>query len=314
MNEKIIKLLKKNNPQIFEDWNKNGLSKFHLSKDLVNKFDGNVLETYDFLKNYSLVSFYDHTVGCISNCDYCGFFTKYNPSQIFLEEQINFKEKELNLIFQIMPNTKISSLYFGGGTPTILPLHLLDKLLKSYTKFQLLNDAEITVETHPGTTSLEKLNILKNYGVNRLSIGVQTLNDDLLRKINRNSTRNESLNAIYLAKKLFPVVNVDTIFGLEYQTIDNHLETLKELNNLNVDQITTYSLWLKKDIVNIKNYPSPEKKFKMYIESKNYLENQGYNEDLIGFFSKKNKSIKNYVEKWFKKNSLYWFWNWSLFI
>ncbi len=306
--------LEKTVPKIFTNPQNIFQSVFHLTEDVAGKIDGIPLDTDTISELYAhtpIVTLYDHTYGCPTTCDYCAYFTKSPPdNKKMLESQLLLKEKERRSVSEILKGKKVSSIYFGGGTPTILTEDLMTRLIKRYrAEFTISTESEITVEAHPNTINDAKLDCLNSLGVNRLSIGIESLDDFVLKNAHRGYTKEKALNVIKKAIKYFPIVNVDIIYGLEYQTLDSYKQTLTVLANLGVHQITAYALWLKEgsgvskdfNIGRIQNYPSNKEKAGMYLYTKEYLAKKGFSETLLGWFVKKDKHIKIYSERWVDK-------------
>ena len=183
-------------------------------------------------------SLYVHIPFCEHICDYCDF-AKVQYFSLFAQSYIKELQKELQS-YNIPDD--LETIYIGGGTPTALEDNLfleLLKMLSSYTK----SVKEYTVEVNPESLSINKLKKMKEYGVNRISIGVETTNDELLKSINRHHTFNDVEIAVNSAKKIgFDNLNVDLILGLPGASIEQIKEDLIKLTGLDVQHISCYSL------------------------------------------------------------------------
>ena len=183
-------------------------------------------------------SLYIHIPFCEAICDYCDF-PKLQYFRIFAEKYLNKLLDEINS-YHIKKDLK--TIYIGGGTPTSLEDVLFEKLLKivePYTE----GVEEYTIEANPESLSLNKLQLMKKYGVNRLSIGVESTNDDILKAINRHHTYQDVKNAINNAKKAgFNSINVDLILGLPNALKSQLEKDLDNLLSLPIDHISCYSL------------------------------------------------------------------------
>jgi oxygen-independent coproporphyrinogen-3 oxidase len=144
---------------------------------------------------------------------------------------------------------QVSTIYLGGGTPTCLPEKLLESLLTEVLQvFPMTHNAEITVESNPGTVTYRKLRRLRDIGVTRLSIGVQSLNDSLLRTLGRVHTASDSVSAFHLAREAgFDNINVDLIYAIPGQTMKDWKETLDEALGLGPEHISAYGLMLEEE-------------------------------------------------------------------
>ena len=161
------------------------------------------------LKKENINSLYIHIPFCEHLCDYCDF-TKVQYFSLFAKPYLVELEKELNS-YHI---NNLKTIYIGGGTPTALEDELFERLLQIVTKYTK-GVEEYTVEANPESLSKNKLMLMKQYGVNRISLGVETTNDEILKSINRHHTFEDVKKAILTAKEIgFDNLNVDLILGL----------------------------------------------------------------------------------------------------
>ncbi|MDF1578412.1 MAG: radical SAM family heme chaperone HemW [Desulfobulbales bacterium] len=186
---------------------------------------------------------YIHIPFCLSKCGYCAFnsypVAAYDPPLYLaaLYREIDFWSGRAG-------DEIFDSLFIGGGTPTILPTRELTGLLTLLReKFVIGADAEISVETNPNTVDPGKLRELRQFGVNRLSIGIQSFCDSTLQLINRSHTGADGRNAIAMAREAgFANLNLDLIYGLPGQTPATWRETLEEALSLNPEHLAAYQL------------------------------------------------------------------------
>lgn len=183
---------------------------------------------------------YIHIPFCHQACHYCNFHFSTN---------LNLLEKMVEGILQEMdscktPFSEVDTIYFGGGTPSILSVQMLAKLIeKTATKFNLVQDLEITLEANPEDLSPAKLNDLKFLGVNRLSIGIQSFFEEDLKYMNRNHNAKEARSAIENAIACgFENLSLDLIYGTPSLTEKNWLENLEIVNFYNVPHFSAYGL------------------------------------------------------------------------
>jgi putative oxygen-independent coproporphyrinogen III oxidase len=198
-------------------------------------------------KNHTAnISAYLHIPFCEHICYYCDF------NKVFLEgqpvdEYIQSLLKEIELTQLHYPAREMNTIYIGGGTPTSLSASQLDVLLAGVRQRLPFNEAnEFTVEANPGDLTREKLQVMKNYGVNRLSMGVQTFDDRLLKKIGRKHTAADVYTTMQiLEKEAFNNVSIDLIYALPGQTLSSFRDTLTRVLDLDLPHYSLYSLILE---------------------------------------------------------------------
>jgi oxygen-independent coproporphyrinogen-3 oxidase len=177
---------------------------------------------------------------------------------------------------------RCESVYVGGGTPTTLDDQQLVRLFDGlYSAFDVSSDAEVTVESAPGTLSREKVAVLKSLGVNRLSYGIQTLDEKLLATMNRYYTVAGAIKELEAALPLIPNINVDTIYGFENEPDDAVVKTLTTFERLGIPCLTIYSLDTQRSVrKNVWLGPPRDalfyRKIAIYQEAKTLLESLGY--------------------------------------
>lgn len=194
----------------------------------------------------SKISAYIHIPFCEHICFYCDF------NKVFLEgqpvdEYIEALLKEIQLTTAKQPEKQMETIYIGGGTPTSLTAKQLDRLLSGVRELLPFDDRrEFTVEANPGDLTQDKLKVMKNYGVNRLSMGVQTFDDCLLKKIGRKHTAEDVYQTMaFLEKEDFENVSIDLIYALPGQTIEDFEDTLQKAIELDLPHYSLYSLILE---------------------------------------------------------------------
>ncbi|MEK3991255.1 radical SAM family heme chaperone HemW [Robertmurraya sp. FSL R5-0851] len=186
---------------------------------------------------------YIHIPFCEHICHYCDFnkvFLKGQP----VDEYLDALEEEIRLTLEKHPAEPLHSIFVGGGTPTSLSEKQLQRLLFSIKKYlPLEQDAEFTFEANPGDLSDEKFRVLFGGGVNRLSFGVQTFDNQLLKAIGRTHRAKDVLTSIEKAKKVgFENISVDLIYSLPNQTLEGFKETLQTALSLDIQHYSGYSL------------------------------------------------------------------------
>lgn len=252
------------------------------------------------------ISFYIHIPFCIQKCLYCDFpsFAGYEAE---FEIYVNCLIKELLLKSKLLKEYEIKTIFFGGGTPTILSQELLKEIMKTiFSNYCVASSAEITIEANPETLYLEKLIELKKMGFNRISIGVQAWQNRLLKILGRIHTI-EKFCEIYKEARIagFENMNVDLMFSLPSQTICEWKETLNHIINLRPEHISCYGLiiepqtpfevMLQNGNINAVDEITDRN---MYDITKEVLSKNGYQQYEISNFSLKNKQCLHNIVYW----------------
>lgn len=249
--------------------------------------------------NKKEIGIYIHIPFCKQKCYYCDFVSFANCTNI--KEYINQLKKEIKETNLSQYN--ISTIYIGGGTPSCIDstyiVEILEILNKEVAK-------EITIEINPGTVTKEKLQDYYNSGINRLSIGLQSTNDELLKKIGRIHNFDTFMQTYKMARNIgFKNINIDLMIGLPTQTITDVQDSLKKVIDLSPEHISVYSLiieegtklenMISKGILTI---PTEETERNMYWKVKETLEQSGYNHYEISNFAKINYQSKHNLDCW----------------
>lgn len=243
--------------------------------------------------NNSISSLYIHIPFCQSICDYCDF-PKLQYFRIFAEKYLISLKKEIDLTVK---NKDLKTIYVGGGTPTSLEDDLFEQLLKMiepYSKYVI----EYTFEANPESLTASKISLLKKYKVNRVSIGVESTNDAILRSINRHHTFNDVKIAFYNLRNIgINNINVDLILGLPNVTKSLLKKDIENILSLNPTHISTYSLTVHPHTVfyiNKIEEPEADYAYDLYayvhkiLESKKFIHYEVSNFALSGYESKHN--------------------------
>lgn len=221
-------------------------------------------------------------------------------------ENLEKQEKKGNIL---IPKINVDTIYFGGGTPSAIDSKYIVQILNQIRKkFNVLPDAEITIEINPGTLNNDnnKLTDYKKAGFNRISMGLQVTQNELLKKIGRIHTFEQFLNTYNMARELgFNNISVDLMIGIPGQTLENVEDSLQKIINLSPEHISVYSLILEEGtpMFNWVNegkifLPSDEIERKMYWTVKRTLEKAGYLQYEISNFAKNGKISKHNMNCW----------------
>lgn len=251
---------------------------------------------------------YIHIPFCKQKCYYCDFVS-YSNKCSEVKEYIESLKKEIEEFD--FSNYKVTSIYIGGGTPSYIDsIYIVEILseLKEKLKCNLIEfkDIEITIEVNPGTVDKKKLNDYKKLGINRLSIGLQSTKNDILKKIGRIHTYQEFLEIYKLARKTgFKNINIDLMIGIPGQKIGDLKNTLQDIIKLEPEHISVYSLIIEENTPIEKmlengeiKLPDEDLERNMYWYVKNTLELNGYNHYEISNFAKLGKESRHNLNCW----------------
>lgn len=201
---------------------------------------------YSFTMNIAH-NLYIHVPFCMSKCKYCAFFSHacLNPDW---EKYANDICDELKFWSIGLGRINIPTIFFGGGTPSLMPVSVFEKIIRCiYDNFNVDANCEITLESNPGTINKDKLSEFVSNGVNRLSVGVQSLNDDELRFLGRRHDVSQALDLLNNAKKMNLRVSADFIYGLPNQNIQNVINLCRDINKLELKHVSLYELTIEKN-------------------------------------------------------------------
>ncbi|MGL4786173.1 MAG: radical SAM family heme chaperone HemW, partial [Cetobacterium sp.] len=182
-----------------------------------------------------LSGMYIHIPFCLNKCNYCDFLS-FKSTDEEREKYVNALINEINMY----PKFPLETVYFGGGTPSLLTPEQVSRILNN---LNIKNNAEITLEVNPKTVTLEKFKLFKKAGINRVSIGIQSFNDELLKTLGRLHSSSEGDEAFYFARKAgFDNISLDLMFSLPNQTLNDLKSDLNHLFSLRPEHFSIYSL------------------------------------------------------------------------
>ena len=242
-------------------------------------------------------SLYIHIPFCHSICSYCDFCKMF-----YNEELVNkYLDSLRNEIIEYYQNETIETIYIGGGTPSALNDKQLDVLFNILKNIKTSSDLEFTFEVNVKDINENLLKKLKSNKVNRISIGIETINDKFLKLIERIHTKDEVLEKIKITKKYFNNINVDFMYGFNGETIEDLNNDLEFFKKLDVNHISIYSLILEPNTKLYINKTEPideELESNMYFYIINYLEKLGFNHYEISNFEKDNTYSRHNLTYW----------------
>lgn len=248
------------------------------------------------------IGVYVHIPFCKQKCYYCDFISYCNKDNL-IEDYVKAVKKEIR-----MQNiqSQITTVYIGGGTPSYIDSKYIVEIIDEIKKKNLSKRPEITIEVNPGTVTKEKLKDYKKCGINRLSIGLQSAKDEILKEIGRIHNFEQFLETYQMARKVgFKNINVDLILGIPNQRIKDLKDSLEKIIELQPEHISVYSL-IVEDGTPIANkiekgeleLPDEDTERNMYWYVKNTLELNGYIHYEISNFAKKGRESKHNKNCW----------------
>ncbi len=277
------------------------------------------------------LSIYIHIPFCKRKCNYCDF-ASFAGKEDLIDQYISVIASEAKQSLSFLPTTcdlKLKTIYIGGGTPSLLSPKQLEKILETLKPWHLDSarrpiqsrtlsvvegffEIEITLECNPGTVDLEKLKAYRDLGINRLSIGAQSFDDNELKILGRIHTAKDIYETVENARKAgFENINLDLIFALPNQTLDNWKQTLSKAAALNVEHISTYNLQIEEKTpfhLQLKTcdlrLPEEEIEAQMYEYAMDYLPTKRYKQYEISNFSKPGFECKHNIVYWKNGNYL----------
>lgn len=262
-----------------------------------------------------LFDIYAHIPFCLRHCTFCHYPVLHGDSNIEEKDRyLQALEKEMDLYLNRLGIEKIKarSILVGGGTPTFLTIEQLQRFLEFFTqRIDLSTCKQFNYDVDPltliGEEGIERLKLMRAYGVNRVTIGIQSLQDDILKRMNRHHSAQEALESIKNCQELGYQVNIEFIFGYPGQTLENWIEVIEEAVSLGVEEIQLYRLKVEaygdyqaaiKQVRQIRpeEMPSLEETIMMKQLAIDILNQHGYHENLRRVFTKKPEYYSHYAD------------------
>lgn len=257
-------------------------------------------------KTMKEIGVYIHIPFCIQKCFYCDFHS-YSRMEHRIMAYTDALIKEMKSWKDKLKDYQIKSIFIGGGTPSIVPIGEMHKILNTlHASFHLSSALEFTIESNPGTLEKQKIKYYLENNINRLSIGLQAWQNELLKCLGRIHTKEEFVKNYLLAREMgFHNINIDLMFGLPHQTIGQWEETLSKVVDLHPEHISAYSLKIEDNTLFGKKYeegklqlPSEKEDRYMYHFAIDFLKSHEYQHYEISNFSKEHKACMH--------NKIYW--------
>ena len=262
----------------------------------------------EFLENSTeQISLYVHLPFCRSACYFCGCNVVFTSKEKKLSRYIEYLKKEIDILAEHMDNMReVVQFHFGGGTPTFYKAFELDEIV-TYIKSKFPNwssKAEISCEIDPRFFNEEQMIVFKKHGFNRISFGVQDLNEKVQKEIHRIQPLSLTKKAVELARKYgINSINTDFIYGLPYQTLESFQQTLELSTQLDPDRVAVFNYahvpWLMKTMRKFDEttLPSPDVKLQIFRYTIDFFESHGYKMVGMDHFAKPQDELFGAIEK-----------------
>ena len=250
----------------------------------------------------SKFSIYIHWPYCLSKCPYCDFNSHVSKEKIDQDQYSSLIKKELDHYSEVMNSKNISSIFFGGGTPSLMDPSVVYEILNHIEKkFNFDDKTEITLEANPTSVELDKFRHYSDFGINRVSIGVQSLNDIDLKKLGRNHTSKEAIRAIEIAHQYFNSISIDLIYSRPGQKINEWKAELLQALALGTHHISLYQLTIEPKTTYEKLFksgklilPNEELSRELYLLTESVCKDYSlFKYELSNFSKKGHESIHN---------------------
>ena len=254
---------------------------------------------------------YIHIPFCRSKCEYCDFYSLPQADEETMDRYLKTLCSHIRETGPQAPAYRVDTVYFGGGTPTYFGSDRLSAVMAAVREsFDVDPDAEITFEANPDSVDLKLLRRLYREGFNRISLGVQSDDDDTLYSLGRPHTYADAVEAVRLARKAgFRNLSVDLMFGLQNQTTQSWINTLEHVLELRPEHISCYGLRVEEATPLNRYYhlleiPNDEQQADMYLKAVELLGHRGYHQYEISNFAQRGKLSKHNLKYWTGKEYL----------
>jgi oxygen-independent coproporphyrinogen-3 oxidase len=258
--------------------------------------------------NYDIESqagLYIHIPFCLSKCGYCSFYSIKSINLI--PEYVAALTKEIKYYSNVF--SSFDTIYIGGGTPSLLTIQKLETIFKTINKFYKIDPAaEITMEVNPGDVSLEYFQALRSLGINRLNIGIQSFDDNILKFLGRRHNSAEAIAASNDSQKAgFDNIGIDLIYGVHGQNISLWKKTMRQALSYAPEHISCYQLSLSESTPLYKKYssegwhlPDEDTELKLFLTTAEELEKAGYIYYEVSNFARNDKFKSRHNQKYWQ--------------
>lgn len=250
------------------------------------------------------LSLYVHIPWCVKKCPYCDFNShELTPNKKLQKEYIDALIRDLDAALPLIWGRQIISVFFGGGTPSLFSVEILEELLSAIrARLNIHPQIEITLEANPGTAEAEKFSGYREIGINRLSIGAQSFHNESLTRLGRIHNSDEVLKAVNLAKSAgFENINLDLMFGLPEQTVTAAMSDLQQAIDLQPTHISWYQLTLEPNTVFYAKpplLPDEDLIWEIQAAGQSLLSNNHYKQYEVSAYAKENHRCEHNMNYW----------------
>ena len=253
------------------------------------------------------IGLYVHIPFCKSKCNYCDFVSFANLQNEYEDKYVDALIDEISE-YSAHEKIPLDTLFFGGGTPSVISSHSFERIVNAIRKsFNILPSAEFTIEANPKTLTGEKLSLYTSLGVNRISLGLQSIHENELEILGRIHSFEEFLESYSLCQEHgISNVNVDLMYAIPEQTVDSFTNTLRKIISISPTHISAYSLILeegtclykKKDLL---NFPTEDEECEMYYKAADILRDAGYSHYEISNYALEGYECRHNLKYWQNK-------------
>ena len=252
------------------------------------------------------ISIYLHWPFCESKCPYCDF-NSHVREKVVQDEWLQGYLKNIRLWVSIFPNPEIKTVYFGGGTPSLMEPNIVSDLLEGLDKYySIANNIEISLEANPSSVEIKKFRDYASAGINRISIGVQSFVDKDLRLLGRRHSAKEALSAVEIGTNIFENLSFDLIYGRQFQSLLDWEQELQFAISLRSQHLSLYQLTVENNTAfgklfdkgKLKGLPSDELSRKLFMTTNDICYSNGYKSYEISNFALDKQECKHNVNYW----------------
>lgn len=252
-----------------------------------------------------MTAFYIHYPYCLSKCPYCDF-NSHVSNNINYQKMLKSYQNEIDFFAENITDNKINSIFFGGGTPSLMPVDLVAEILKYiHQKFIVSKNCEISLEANPTSVEAEKFNDLKTIGINRISLGIQAFSNNDLKFLGRMHSANEAKKAIKIASDNFNNFSFDLIYARPQQNTQNWLNELKTALNFQSPHLSLYQLTIEKGTVFFSEYnkkkfslPNEDQASELFEKTNELMQQNSYHHYEISNYCKLGFSSRHNLAYW----------------
>lgn len=253
---------------------------------------------------------YVHIPFCVRKCNYCDFLSsnycnKDEGQNKLVRDYVKALRKEIEIYSENLQDYEVQTIYIGGGTPSSIDSYCIGDILDTiYDRFYVCDNPEITIEVNPGTLLNDKVEDYKKMGINRVSMGLQSANNEELKALGRIHTYEEFLESYRLLRSAgFNNINIDVMSAIPNQSVESYIDTLNKVISLHPEHISSYSLIIEEETYFYEKQDelklvSEDDEREMYYKTKEILQNNGYERYEISNYSLKGMESRH--------NSSYW--------